>query len=95
MAAGPGLEPGLAEPESAVLPLDDPATMWMNFLKTLPPFQLLICFSLTLALIIVSNSSLYINSHCQQYLVDIRRSPNYNVDYILNNLSLDLPTKAI
>ena len=30
MAGGPGFEPGLAESESAVLPLDDPPTVTID-----------------------------------------------------------------
>ena len=29
LAAGPGFEPGLTDPESAVLPLDDPAILFI------------------------------------------------------------------
>ena len=44
-AAGLGLEPRFADPESAGLPLADPAALEMNFSNAFPFFQLFILFS--------------------------------------------------
>ena len=46
MAAGLGFEPRLMEPESIVLPLDDPAVLEKNLLKIMIPQKILLYFQI-------------------------------------------------